>query len=184
MTKLTTIGALICALGATQAAAAPLQFTLSGTDNLSFTLDSNPTPDGNSTSAQAEFDGVPVFLNGSTSATLEDIDFFTATNFGFPVGGFQIFDDSVANPIIEASTRGAQVFTGPVSAPVFTAGTSFNFTASGLFLAAPINDTLTITAAASPVPEPATWGMMLFGVVVLGAAMRPKHKVGSAVRLT
>lgn len=161
-------------LAATPAAAAPLLFniigqTLTGPVTASFTLDSNPTPSRiNDQSAfgfgQIFFDNVPGIFNG-VAQTASSISFGTGIASQFQISG------SASG---FAQFGGQTVFTGPLTAPVFSPGT-FTFTGFS-------NGTLTVSPlVAAAVPEPATWAMLLVGFGGVGFAMRRRASVKTAV---
>jgi hypothetical protein len=126
-------------------------FVLSGADNYSWSLDSNPTPTGISTPNYfyiANVPGIPAndlsfysgIIGGGLSAGSQPGD-----------GGSNIFD-----------LFGEQLFTGTLSAPQFKLGT-FAFD----------TDSLTISAET---PLPSTWLLMLSGLVGLGFIARSGTK--------
>jgi hypothetical protein len=132
------------------ARASALLFTLSGIENGSFTLNSNPTPDDFVTGVYTKFINLS-FNNGVTTDTNYQIIFFPPANGG-------AFAD-VYNPF---GYFGDQIYTGTEAAPVF---------APGFFLlnqGGPTVETLTITAVASPVPEPASLLLSLTGLISTG----------------
>lgn len=154
------------------ASAAPLLFsftgrTLTGPVTASFQLDSNPTPSRINdqpiiSSGQIFFDNVPGVFNG-ISQNASSISFGTGLASAFQISG-------TANSF--AQFAGNPVFTGPLTAPVFSPGT-FTFTGFS-------SGTLTVSQVAA-VPEPATWAMMIVGIGAVGATMRRRAKVKTAV---
>lgn len=117
-----------------------------------FFFDSAPTP--------VSFDAGSFTLNGSASYTAGvfgayrvdgPFTFYTASNFG----GF----DSPLNIYFSD-----QLFTGTTAAPVFRLGTF-----------ALDSGSITISAVTSSVPEPATWGLMIVGFGMIGAASRRRR---------
>src|SRR5262245_15523223 len=93
----------------TVAQAAPLQFTLTGTTNVSFVLDSDPTPD------TYNFGISVVFFNGPGVA-----------------GHFAFFSSAIGGglTIEDHGYSGAQLYSGPEIAPHFDPGT-FNLVGFG-----------------------------------------------------
>jgi hypothetical protein len=132
------------------ARASTLLFTLSGVENGSFTLSSNPTPDDFVAGQYTKFINLS-FNNGVTTDTNYQILFFSTINGG-------AFAD-IYNPF---GYFGSQLYTGTEAAPVFAPGT-FPLNQGG-----PTIETLTITAVASPVPEPASLLLSLTGLVSTG----------------
>ena len=129
--------------------------TVEGPD-YSFILDSNPTPD---------FFGEELFVIGDVTVMpvgLQDLEFFVFFAGGglsfsgvFDAFGPQLFDGSTSNP---AFAPGQFVLTNADASP-------FGF--------------LTISEAVAPVPEPATWAMMLLGFFGIGALQRRAGRVRS-----
>ena len=69
---------------------------------------------------------------------------------------------------ISASAIGFQIYTGPESAPIFS---------PGRYLVGSSADQFVIVTAATPVPEPSTWAMLLIGFAGLGYAAFRKGAV-------
>ncbi|MBB6226446.1 hypothetical protein FHS79_000600 [Polymorphobacter multimanifer] len=147
------------------AQAVPLLFTLEGSRNASFTLDSMPAP-SSFTSLQTNFTNVSGTFNGvETTASL--------INFGRSDG---IFSAAALN--IQAPGLGFTQFVGPVifggttQNPTFAPGTfTLNSLVSG-------RSVLTISAiAAGAVPEPASWAMLIAGFGLVGASMRRRNSL-------
>jgi hypothetical protein len=147
------------------AAAAPYIFTLTGDYSANFQLDSNPTPDS--------YLGYKFVLNNVTgtfpglTGSYVTLDFYTA----FGGGGFTASDQSTS--VVLVDPYGTQLFTGDTSAPEFVLGTYnlLNNANNG----APVQ--LVISAATAPVPEPATWAMMISGFGLVGGALRRRTNV-------
>ena len=174
MTKL----ALLASMGAAcmvsaPATAATLLFdftgsTLTGPVTAVFQLDSNPIPSRTNSqpiinTTQIFFDNISGVFNGTTQ---------TASTIAFGTGlasQFQILGTTSGF----AQFGGQNVFTGPVTNPVFNVGT-YTFTGFS-------RGTLTISAVTAAVPEPATWAMMLIGFGGIGFAMRRRSKVRTTV---
>lgn len=159
---LLTSAAILAAASATQASAATLLFELSGGRNVTFQLDSNPTPSSSQTflGESAVFTDVVGTVNGA-NATIDTISFGT--------GVFATLSINAAGLGFTQFAGGGPLFTGPGSAPVFSAGT---FQLTNPFFPDQ-NSTLVISQqAAAAVPEPATWALMLLGFGFVGGAMR------------
>lgn len=167
MVKPFVVVALAAATLAPAAAdAALLTFTISGDYAASFTIDSAPVPNEYIGSTGLVLWDVPVSVGGATE--IADIGFFDASLSG----GLSIIDYTDFSPYFVAD--GPQLYSGPVTAPVFRTGT-FQLTeyeGTGRY-------TLTVSQAA--VPEPANWALMIAGFGLAGAALRrrPVHQ-GSA----
>lgn len=147
-----------------QASATSVLFNLTGSATASFTLLQSPTPSNVNfnnfgfTSVAGTFQGAPAILF-----------------VGFGTGGG--FNLSSGMTIVNASTMGANLFSGTMAAPTFTLGTYSLMGDTVTF-----NDgdptptfgefTLSITSVSDAVPEPSTWMMMIAGFGLLGGAMR------------
>jgi hypothetical protein len=166
MVKLSVLAAVAAAALVPGAAdAALLTFTITGDYRASFTIDSNPTPNE---------------YIGATGLVLWDVDVVSQDGDG-PAdigffdrslgGGLSIIDYSDFSPLFVAD--GPQLYLGTVQAPVFTTGIFqlVEYEGAGRY-------TLTIAnAAAAPVPEPASWAMMLAGFGLAGTALRRRPRV-------
>ncbi|MDZ4375723.1 MAG: PEPxxWA-CTERM sorting domain-containing protein [Phenylobacterium sp.] len=148
-----------------------LDFSLTGSREATFQLDSNPgTPDIFSTSAfgdQIRFNDVEGTFGGIDGAA--SIGFgsglFAALNINGTSLGFTQF-------------AGPALFSGSASAPMFSTGV---FQLTSLVSGA---STLTISeAAAGPgaIPEPGAWALMITGFGLTGAALRGRRRVQPTV---
>ncbi len=164
---LTATAACIAATTAVPASAATLLFELSGGRNLTFELDSNPTPNSFQTFAGSDmtvFTNVSGTVNGM-AAVISTISFGTGLFADFSVNAPGLGFTQFAN--------GGPLFSGSPAAPVFAPGT---FMLTNPFFASS-NSTLVISEqAVSPIPEPATWAMMLLGFGLVGGAMRARRR--------
>lgn len=161
-TLLITTAACVAATTAVPASAAILLFDLSGGRNLTFELDSNPTPDSFQSflGEQTVFNTVPGTINGVDSM-------FTTISFGTGI----FADLSITAPGLDFTqfSGGGPLFSGPASAPVFAPGT---FQLTNSFFPSQ-NSTLVISEqVVAAIPEPGTWAMMLLGFGFVGGAMR------------
>ena len=156
-------------VAASPAYAAPLVFNFSGPSGTAlFQLDSHPTPDASQTfigSDQFSFNNVAGTFGG-IAGTASTISFgngiFSSLSINAPNLGFTQFN---------APT----LFTGSPGSPTFLTG---SFTLVNPFFG---NGQLTISPLAAAVPEPATWGMMILGMGVIGVALRRRQKVATRV---
>lgn len=140
--------------------AALYNFTVSGDYSASWRLDSAPTPDKVSAGEGFVLWDVSGNFPGAVFGFV-DLIFF----HGGGGGGLQIEDFSGDKVLL--SSDGAQLYTGAESHPVFKLGTFALSEFQG-----GRNYTLTIAAA---VPEPATCGMLLGGLALVGAAARRRR---------
>lgn len=149
------------------ALAAPLSFTLTGSREASFVLDSNPVPTTFSSTVlgdfnfgdQISFDNVPGTYGGTPGVA----------SIGFGTGLFATLNVGSASLGFTQFT-GPNLFSGTAANPVFTTGT-FNLTSivSGA-------STLTISSLVSAAPEPGTWMMMILGFGMAGAGLRYRRR--------
>lgn len=108
--------------------------------------------------------------NTMTNATAVLRSYFSTSNALF--GGTQLASASFTAP-------GVATFTNALTAPgTFSTTVRYDIT----FGAGGGNFNGTANLAAGAVPEPATWGMMLFGFGGFGYAMRRRQKVGARIR--
>jgi hypothetical protein len=161
-------GVAIATMGsALPAMAAPLSFTLTGSREASFVLDSNPTPTSFSSTIlggynfgdQISFDNVAGTFGGTPGFA----------SIGFGTGIFATLN--VGSPTLAfAQFVGPDLFSGTAANPVFTAGT-YNLTSivSGA-------STLTISSLTSAAPEPGTWIMMILGFGMAGFGLRYRRR--------
>lgn len=143
--------------------AAALLFTLSGSRNATFTLDSNPTPTTFSSSTlvgnQIQFSNVAGIYNGV--AGVANIGFGTGLAAALNVGNASLGFTQFVGPAL---------FSGTAAMPIFSPGTfSLTSIVSG-------SSTLTISAVAAAVPEPATWAMIIFGFGAVGSMIRYRRR--------
>ncbi len=155
---------------AASAQAVPLLFTLEGSRNASFQLDSNPTPTS-FTSLQTNFTSVAGTFGGvETTASL--------INFGRSDGIFSAAALNILAPGLGFTQfSGPEIFTGTTASPIFSAGI---FNLNNPFFGGPA--TLTISALpggggiGAGVPEPATWAMLVIGFGMVGATVRRRNR--------
>lgn len=156
------VGTAIAALAfaaAAPAAAVPLAFDFSGpSGTATFELDSMPTPDFAGSlfgSDQFGFYNVAGTFGGvrgvATVVSFGSGSIFSAFSITAPGLGFSQF-------------TAPTLFTGPPTAPILAPG---SFTLINPFFG---NAALTISVA--PIPEPATWALLLAGFAVTGVAAR------------
>lgn len=151
----------VATMMATAADAALYRFDLSGSRNASFTLES--TKPALATDFQTQFQNVRGTFGGAHGVA-------SAVSFGKI---FFISALDVANTSLGFTQFGGPVlFTGPTSNPVFNIG---SFALNGI-----VSGESTLKIALAPVPEPATWLLMLSG---LGLAAHGLKRRTKAVRL-
>ena len=162
--------AVVAAMSASAANATVYMFDLSGSKSASFSIDTAIPPAFTSASSlignQISYSNVAGTFGGIVG---------TAPSVGFGTGlvaGFQISGTSLGF----AQFASADLFSGPLTSPVFNLGT---FNLSSIVSGA---STLRISQAATPgaVPEPATWMMMLAGFALTGVAMRRRRPAFAA----
>ena len=161
--------AILAAMSASAASATVYLFDLSGSKSAAFSIDTAVPPAFTSTSSligdQIRYDNVAGSFGGAPG--IGSIGFGTGLVAGFQISGTSLGFAQFVSP---------DLFTGPLTSPVFNLGT-FNLTS--IFAGA---STLRISRAATPgaVPEPATWMMMLAGFALTGAAMRRRRPLLAA----
>lgn len=157
-----SIGAALaaCVISA-PANAVLLNFDLTGSRNASFQLDSNPTPTTANPGPfgdQIQFANLPgIFAGVAGTGTVS-----------FGTGVINRLDIS-GTPLGFTQFSGPELFTGGAAAPMFATGT-FELTSivSG-------RSTLVISEAMAPIPEPATWAMLIAGFGMIGRAARGRR---------
>jgi hypothetical protein len=150
------IGSAVCS---TSASAATILFNFASTNselnNFSFTIDDTQTIPF----ASDAFTVRNVSVTSGSTRYETSVEFFAESDFG----GLALEPNF--------NLGGPQLFTGPVSAPIFLIGSFSLFDLEGESAAG----TLTISNLRSAVPEPSTWAMMLLGFGAIGASMRRRR---------
>jgi hypothetical protein len=143
----------LCAFALAPAAhAVTYQFTVSGDYAASFRLDASPVVDVLAAGVFVVRDVAGTFAG---AAGLRDVSFYTPD-----VSGGMAISQRV--PFVsEMSVFGAQVFSGPIDAPLFAPG-SYDFTG----YVGP-TDGHAVRLVISAVPEPAAWALLAAGMAVL-----------------
>ncbi len=146
--------------------AASLLFTLEGSRNASFSLDSNPVPDS-FTTLQTNFLNVAGTFNGIAGVA-------SLINFGTTDGTFSAAALNILAPNLGFTQfSGPTIFGGTTAHPIFSPGV---FQLNNPFFGGPA--TLTISEIASgAVPEPASWAMLIMGFGLVGAIMRRRARL-------
>jgi hypothetical protein len=150
-------------LSATQAQAATLVFTLTGSYNATWQLDSSPVISSFVPGSSFNVNSVPGTYGG-VAQTASVLQFYTPAG----LGGFSIGLSSGTAFV----SSGPQLFSGTLSAPTFLTGT---FALTQFTQLLPGSGTLTIAPLATAVPEPATWAMMFAGFGLIGGALRSRQ---------
>ncbi|GAB2174863.1 hypothetical protein [Dongia sp. agr-C8] len=162
---------------APRAEASTLFFSLTGDYTASWTLDSNPSPNGSSNA-----DGY-TFFSGVPGVDPLLLVFYSST-LGFGSGGLRI--STTPDPLTEVGSivdlAGDQIYSGLLSAPVFTPGV-FHFNFDFLTNAALATPT-TLTVSAIPIattPIPAALPLFLSALAGMGwVGWRRRHSVADA----
>lgn len=139
--------AIACVAGwTTPSRAIPLSFVLTGDDNASWLLDSDPVPSGYDPGVSFWFSGV-----GPASYLI----FYASSS----AGGITAGDSSTGFGTNYFELAGDQLYTGPENSPVLLTGT-FTLTGLGGSVSEGHIDTLTV----STTPLPATWVLFLTAI--------------------
>lgn len=147
-------------MAAVPAHSAQLVYEITGVGTtLSFTVDEQPAL------KSVVVDGfiigdVLVQLNGISQ--VRDVGFARELSFG----GFLVL-------LTDINLAGPQLFTGTFAAPTLLAG---NFALTG-FVDRSLQYSLQVRPAASAVPEPSTWLLLITGFGALGGAMRGRWRM-------
>lgn len=162
---LLTSAAILSMTSAVPASAATLLFEITGGRNVTFQLDSNPTPSSSQTflGEQAVFTDITGTVNGANTVI---------PTISFGTGIFAVLSINAPGLDFTQFAGAGPLFTGTGSAPVFSAGT---FQLTNPFFPTS-NSTLVISEQVAAVPEPATWALMLLGFGFVGGAMRAKKR--------
>lgn len=176
MKSLCSVLAAAAFLPATPAPASVIYFSLTGHDTASFSIDTSTKAavgDGNTDSIYYAVPGIYEGVAGTA-----DISFFNAdANGGFEIEPLPEVHNNYLSPV------GAAVISAAVDYPTFLLGT-YHYTKDLRFGA--VDDQFIVSDSpitASAVPEPASWAMMIFGLIGVGFAVRRKHpsSLGSTV---
>ena len=147
-----------------------LSFAITGDYTASFQIDSNPAP-----AVRDSGRGFVILdVEGNFPGALAGIADLTFYNSALG-GGLYIYDFYADSTLL--LTDGPQLYSGSEDAPIFNTGTFAlsDFSGTGTY-------TLTISNPnVAAVPEPATWGMMILGFGMIGAASRSR-KVKTSVK--
>lgn len=156
----------IASLMPVSAGATVWDFQVTGNGTASFSIDSDKMQPWSVNNTGITYKDVVGIYNGVSDKRY--VQFFNDGGYG----GFNIS--------YVGQGKGAVLFSGPPTAPVFTTGTFF---LPPLAYGAPGGFTLTITDVTAAVPEPATWAMMMLGFGIVGYGVRRrKANVRTAVR--
>ena len=153
--------------------ASPIAGVRTGPFQLTFDTALRPAPT-NIGSAWFELTGLTAdFLqNGATTRVTGMSGFFTSE----VLGGFSF--GQTGQPVLLA-TQGAMLFTGSLSAPVFTLGT---FAVSDLSIPLPATAQRITIASVAVVPEPSAGVLVATGLLVAGGLLRRRLPVARGER--
>jgi PEP-CTERM motif len=166
------VAAFSCSTAAVSLASPIDNFKLSdGTNVITFSLPSSPTPDQNVDLFLFTINNVAVDVNGTPANYF--ISFFNELDFGglcITTDDATCFEDgSILNQ------TDLQLYTGSEAVPTFSLGT-FSLTNVGVNTFSS-NFTLDITSSETPIPEPSSLLMLSTGVLGLVCAVRRKLSV-------
>ena len=174
-------GVALCFASTQLLHADPVLITLSSTEhNFSFSLDSQPRPDGSGTDSRNNtfffFDDVALTEDGVTRNEAVGFSRSPTGRRQFDIGAsFSISADGTPSGVdifqVFEATEPGDLFSGTITNPVFTPGTTVNGIASSGILGDNPPATFRITSAAATVaqtPEPSSF--VLLGSGLLGFA--------------
>lgn len=166
MKRIVVLLALVSSAFASTASATPLLFTLTGSRQAVFVLDSNPTPSSvsafqtNFTDVNGSFGGVDGVASLINFGAVTDFPFVATLNILAPNIGFTQFS-------------GGQIFSGTLASPMFNIGT---YALNNPFFGGPALLTISDgSGTGSAVPEPASWAMLIGGFGLVGASLRRRR---------
>ena len=162
MRLVTSILAMAVAVAAAPAwAVSYVHFSLGGAHTAEFDIVQSPTPNSYSTLQSFVVDNVAGTFDGV--AETRSLRFFK-TSFS---GGFQVIDAFIVN--------GAELYSGTEAAPTFLTG---DYSLSDYFTRRTAG--LAIYPTSGPVPEPASWAMLLTGFALIGTAARRRRTAAAS----
>jgi hypothetical protein len=158
---------------------------LPGTANpysFDFVIPTGATPNFTTTTT-ARFNGVPFTYTRPNGTVLTENGRFDGPTFFTTLdqGGIAMLRlDREPVQFQQFRLFGQQLFTGPTTAPVFRFGT-FDLASTPRNGGDPVQPLTYRVTIGAPVPEPATWAMMIAGFGAVGVALRRRRRRTAAV---